>query len=211
MQAGDAYEPSSQTGVMSFLVDLAWTLFVIFIVVIAVGAAIGIARGEANVVLGGSVSVKADLVRSDLQQVPEGVVLTRNPHVSVDVRSPTRKQVLLSTVSGAGKAALVGLILWFLRGLTRTAGEGDPFVADNVRRLRGIGFTLALGGPLLAVLDSWAGNSLVSSLPASERLHLTYAGFDFPLELILAGMGAFILAAVFAYGVRLREDVEATV
>jgi Protein of unknown function (DUF2975) len=211
MQTGDAYEPSSQTGVMFFLVDLAWTLFVVFIVVIAVGAAIGIARGETNVVLGDSLSVKADLVRSDLQQLPDGVLLTSNPHVSVEVTSPTRKQVLLSTVMGLGKAALVGFVLWFLRGLARTAKEGDPFVAANVRRLRGIGFTLAFGGPLVALLDGWAGDSLLSSLPASARLHLTRAGFAFPLELILAGMGAFILAAVFAYGVRLREDVEATV
>jgi hypothetical protein len=211
MQTDDAYEPSSQTGVVYFLVDLVWTLFVIAFVVTAVGAAIGIARGGNNVVLGDSLSVKADLVRSDVHQLPEGVLLTSNPHVSVEVTSPTTKQALLSNVMGLGKAALVGFVLWFLRGLARTAKEGDPFVADNVRRLRGIGFTLAFGGPLVALVDSWANDSLLSSLPASARLHLTRAGFAFPLELILAGMGAFILAAVFAYGVRLREDVEATV
>jgi hypothetical protein len=36
-------------------------------------------------------------------------------------------------------------------------------------------------------------------------------GFRFPFPLLLAGLGAFILAEVFARGVALREDVEATI
>ena len=37
------------------------------------------------------------------------------------------------------------------------------------------------------------------------------AGFSLPAGAMLGGLGAFILAEVFAYGMRLREDVEATV
>ena len=37
------------------------------------------------------------------------------------------------------------------------------------------------------------------------------AGFGVPGNALLGGLGAFILAEVLAYGLRLREDVEATI
>ena len=36
-------------------------------------------------------------------------------------------------------------------------------------------------------------------------------GSSAPGSVLLAGLGALILAEVFAYGLRLREDVEATI
>ncbi|MDQ2984237.1 MAG: hypothetical protein M3R70_09995 [Actinomycetota bacterium] len=38
-----------------------------------------------------------------------------------------------------------------------------------------------------------------------------FPGFSFPFVLVLAGLGAFVLAEVFAHGARLREDVAATI
>jgi hypothetical protein len=211
MSPDEAYEPSSQTGVVYFLVDLAWMLFLLFVVALIVAGIVGLVRGGTNVLLGDTVSVKAQLVRSEIQQLPKGVVLTENPDVSVQVRDPTTRQVVLTTAIALVKSLLVGLVLWFLRGLARSAKEGDPFAVENVGRLRGLGFTLAFGGPIVAVFDSWAEDRLLYSLPTNASNHLTRSGFSIPVELILAGMGAFILAAVFAYGVHLREDVEATV
>jgi Protein of unknown function (DUF2975) len=211
MSPDEAYEPSSQTGVVYFLVDLAWMLFLLFVVALIVAGIVGIVRGGGNVLLSGdTVAVKAQLIRSELK-LPNGMFLTENPDVSVQVRDATSKQVLLTTAITLAKSLLVALVLWFLRGLARSAKEGDPFAAENVRRLRGLGYTLAFGGPIVAVFESWANNRLFYSLPADSIGHLTTPEFSFPLELILAGMGAFILAAVFAYGVHLREDVEATV
>jgi hypothetical protein len=209
MSQDEAYEPSSQTGVVYFLVDLAWMLVLLFVVALILGGIVGIVRGGGNVLLGDSIAVKAELIRSELK-LPKGVFLTENPNVSVQVREPTSKQVLVTTAMTLAKSLLVVLVLWFVRGLARSAKEGDPFAAENVRRLRGLGYTLAFGGPIVALFDSWASDRLFYSLRASS-VQLTRPEFSFPLDLILAGMGAFILAAVFAYGVHLREDVEATV
>lgn len=212
MTPEDRYEPSSQTGVVYFLVDLAWMLFLLFVAALIVAGIVGAIRGEGNLLLGGEkVTVHAQLVQTDIKQLPDGVVVTDNPSVSVDVRDPTTKQVVLATAIALARSFLVGLVLWFLRGLARSAKEGDPFAVENVLRLRGLGFTLAFGGPIVAGLESWAQDSLLASVPGYAAGHLTRPGFSIPWELILAGMGAFILAAVFAYGVRLREDFEATV
>jgi hypothetical protein len=212
MSTDEAYEPSSQAGVVYFIVDLLWMLFVLFVAAAIVAGTVALVRGGGNVLLSGdSISVKAELVRSELQQVPQGVVLTENPNVSVFVRDPTRRQVLLDSAIVLAPALIVGLVLWFLRGLTRSAKEGDPFAVENVKRLRGLGFALAFAAPVATAFANWARSALVRTLPTDAARHLTMPAYSIPFELIFAGMGAFILAAVFAYGVRLREDVQATV
>ena len=88
---------------------------------------------------------------------------------------------------------------------------GDPFGARNVQRLRNLGLLLAAGTPLVALVDTALRNALFDELPPYPSLDLGSAGFSLPLGEVLAGLGAFILAEVFAYGRRLREDVEATI
>ena len=89
--------------------------------------------------------------------------------------------------------------------------DGDPFGARNVQRLRSLGLLLAAGAPLVALVNSALRNALFDELPPHPSLDLGSAGFSIPLGALLAGLGAFILAEVFAYGRRLREDVEATI
>ena len=68
-----------------------------------------------------------------------------------------------------------------------------------------------VGGPLVEFVN-WALNlSLANTLPPNAFGNVGFLGFSFPFVLLLAGLGAFILAEVFAHGVRLREDVEGTV
>ena len=212
------YEPSSQTTVVSFLVNLAWIIFLGAVLVVAISTVAGLVRGDPNAIRGGdTLQIRAEVPQSEVN-LPKSLavgqnnpVLDDNPRVSLSVTDPTTKQLLLDAVTVLTTSILTGFVLWFLRGLTRSAKEGDPFTSDNVRRLRGIGFTLAFGGPIAALLNSWAHDSLFDTLPAETTNHLTRSGFSIPFELIVPGMGAFVLAAVFAYGVRLREDVEATV
>ena len=212
------YEPSSQTAVVNFLVNFAWVIFLAAVVVVAVSTVAGIIRGDPSVIRGGdTLTVHAQLPSSEatlprsLLVGENNVVLTDDPRVSISVTNPTKKQLLLDAVTLVTTFVLAGLVLWFLRGLTRSAKEGDPFTADSVRRLRGIGYTLAFGGTIAAVVNSWARDSLFDTLPSATTGHLTRSAFSIPFESIVPGMGAFVLAAVFAYGVRLREDVEATV
>jgi hypothetical protein len=108
------------------------------------------------------------------------------------------------------QAALFIAGLWLLRGIARSVREGDPFNAANVRRLRGIGFLLVLGVPAVELLDYSLRLQLFNSLPPSLG-NISTAGWSVPGNELLAGLGVFILAEVFAHGVRLREDVEGTV
>ena len=84
----------------------------------------------------------------------------------------TTVRLVLSIIFGA---ALWIAALWLLHGIARSVRRGDPFVRDNVRRLRAIGI-----------------------------LH-------FPGLPLVCGLGAFVLAQVFAHGVQLRDDVAATI
>ncbi len=92
--------------------------------------------------------------------------------------------------------------LWLLRGLARSVTEGDPFGAPNVQRLRRLGFLLVAGGPAVEVLNTLLREALFNSLPPHPAVDIGMAGYNLPGTAILAGLGAFILAEVFAHGVR---------
>jgi hypothetical protein len=102
-------------------------------------------------------------------------------------------------------------VLWLLRGLARSVRQGDPFDADNVRRLRGIGSVLVFGGLLVEILNASLRAQLWDSLPPGGYGDIGTEGFGLPGNMLLAGLGAFILAEVFAHGLRMREDLEGTV
>jgi hypothetical protein len=101
--------------------------------------------------------------------------------------------------------------LWLLRGLARSVREGDPFGPANVQRLRRLGLLLVVGAPAVAVVNWALRLSLANTLPANAFGNVGFPGFSFPFVLLLAGLGAFILAEVFAHGLWLREDVEGTI
>jgi hypothetical protein len=93
----------------------------------------------------------------------------------------------------------------------RSVVEGDPFGAPNVQRLRRLGFLLVVGAPAVELLNYSLRLSLFNDLPPHPSTDIGVAGFSLPAAALLGGLGAFILAEVFAHGVRLREDVEGTV
>jgi hypothetical protein len=72
-----------------------------------------------------------------------------------------------------------------------------------------------VGAPLVGLLNSALRASLRASLfnalPPERYGDVGTAGFSLPAGAMLGGLGAFVLAEVFAHGVRLREDVEGTI
>jgi Protein of unknown function (DUF2975) len=103
---------------------------------------------------------------------------------------------------------LLGIaILWLLRGILFSVRQGDPFTQANVRRLRAIGLALLIGTPVAELLMSAFDQALTSSVRAPG----SGLSFSVPGTGVVAGLGVFVLAQVFAHGVRLREDVEGTV
>jgi hypothetical protein len=206
-----AHDPSRSTEIAGFLVNLMLVLLLLGGAVTIVSTAVGLAR-DGNTLLGGrTLPVHAELRQGQVTSLPHGVLLTHDPDVILEVKDPSATQLLLSTGTAVGPFVLLAGALWLLRGLARSVREGDPFGPANVQRLRGLGFLLVVGAPVVELVNWALRLSLANTLPANAFGNVGFPGFNFPFALLLAGLGAFILAEVFAYGVRLREDVEGTV
>jgi hypothetical protein len=194
-----------------FLVNLLLVLLLLSAAVVTVSTIVGLARGG-NTLLGGrTLPIHAELPQEQVKSLPRGVRLTHDPQVTLEVKDPSATQLLLYTGMSVGPFVLLGAALWLLRGLARSVREGDPFGHTNVQRLRKLGFLLVVGAPVVEVINYALRLSLANTLPPNAFGDVGFPGFNFPFALLLAGLGAFILAEVFAHGVRLREDVEGTV
>ena len=186
-------------------------LALVFGVVAVASVGVGLARHGDSLLYGDPLPVPLELSPDDVGPLPHGVELVTWPAVNVKVADPTTEQMLLRSATDFGPLVLFIAGLWLLRAFLRTVLDGDPFGARNVQRLRGIGFLLVVGAPLVQLLDHALRVSLFNVLPPYPSIDLGSEGLTIPGNALLAGLGAFILAEVFAYGSRLREDVEATI
>jgi hypothetical protein len=96
------------------------------------------------------------------------------------------------------------MILKRLAAMIETVRTGDPFVADNARRLQAIAWVL-VGLQLLSIAIAVIGKAV--STPA----HPVNMDAGFSIGGWLAVLFAFILARVFAEGTLMRADLDGTV
>ena len=190
---------------------LAYSLVNVMAFLLVAGILVGVVGLVHGLASGGSVPVHAELLDTDVGWLPADVTVRNNPEVALEVKDASAKQLLLAAARGVLPALLLAFGIWFLRGLAGSLRRGDPFGPANVRRLRRIGFLLVVGAPVAAVVDWSLRLALVDTLPHDAFGGLSFQGFSFPFVALVAGLGAFILAEVFAHGVSLREDVEATI
>jgi hypothetical protein len=193
------------------LVTFVLVLTIAFGALAIVSVGVGVARHGDSLLYGDLMRVPLQLSPDDIGPLPAGVEPRGWVDVNVDVVDPTTKQMLLRSAMDLGPLVLFLAGLWLLRRFLRSVQAGDPFGADNVGRLRAIGFLLVAGAPLAGLVNASLRNALYSSVPPYPSLDLGVAGFELPGNALLGGLGAFILAEVFAHGLRLRDDVEATI
>jgi Protein of unknown function (DUF2975) len=184
---------------------------VAFLVVAVASVAVGLARGGDSLLYGETLRVPLQLSPDDAGPLPPGMEFTGWPDVTVVLRNPTSGQMLLRSAVDLGPAVLLVAGLWLLQGFARSVRAGDPFGPENVQRLRRLGFLLVLGAPAVELVNSQLRLSLYNDLPPNRFGDVGVAGFSLPAGALLGGLGAFVLAEVFAHGLRLREDVEGTV
>jgi hypothetical protein len=180
-------------------------------VVAVTSIVVGLARDGRSILYGGELPVAAQISPDDIGPLPPGVRIVSWPEVTVEISDPTTKQMVLRSALDLGPLALLLGGLWIGRAFLRTVLAGDPFGAANVGRLRAIGFLLVIGAPLVALLNYALRSALFVAMPPFPSIDLGMEGLAIPGNALVAGLGAFILAEVFAYGSRLREDVEATI
>src|SRR3954447_3249038 len=156
----------------------------------------------------GSLSVGASLDPSQLRSLPRGIEVHQDARIQAELTDATATQALLAAATQVGPFVLLVAALWLLRGLARSIRERSPFGAANVRRLRWLGLLLLVGTPAVETVNWMLRLALGNTEPLSE---LSTTGFSLSVTPLIAGLGALLLAEVFAHGVRLREDSEATI
>jgi hypothetical protein len=192
-------QPSRSTNLAIVLVDL--LLFVsLATVLFVVGTAV---IGEDHQVL-----AHQEVRPGQLASLPPEVMRPQTVPVTIHIRNADTHQVILDLARGFLQITPWLALLWLMRSLLLSVREGDPFTAANVRRLRTIGFLLLFGYPLVTFLGQIIERQLASSSTVGE-FGTRFPGDFGPVPVV--ALGVFVLAQVFAHGVRLREDVEGTV
>jgi hypothetical protein len=193
--------PSRAVTIATNLATLALVLGAIIFVLITVTAVVGGING------GNEVGVRQEASTRTLDSLPDEVIVPETVPVLVRIEDATLSQSLLDLATSLLPGLALLAIIWLVRGLLLSVRSGDPFVAANVRRLRLIGFILAVGAPIGAYIVQLLEGALADSSSVGELAN-SYTLSGNP---VLAGLGVFVLAEVFGHGVRLREDLEGTV
>jgi hypothetical protein len=176
-------------------------------VVLTASTILGAVRGDHTITLDRAVT--PDRVPELTQALPANVKPTNGiVPVTVTIHDARPAQLFLHLAITLLPLLLFVALLWQLRGLLRSARQGDPFTTANVGRLRQFGWLLLLGWPLVHYVTRELKQALASTLPANDTSGL-YA-LDI-LGVLLFGLAILALAEVFAHGLRLREDVEGTI
>ena len=201
----ETHSPSYAATVAHRLTTVLLVLSLVYVVALTVEA---IAGTRDDVMFEATAPVDDDLL-------PKGVYETSDQRTGFAITSPTNREQRLAFAIDLLALLLWIAVLWFMRGIVRSVRNGDPFTGPNVRRLRAIAALLIVG-----VLAAQFGQTALQdellepysrARDALDKPGLRPPDRDFPEFALLCGLGLFVLAQVFAHGVRLRDDVAATI
>jgi hypothetical protein len=117
--------------------------------------------------------------------------------------------VLLSNATKLVIAIGLAFALHLLRLIVRTTLDGNPFAAENIQRLRRLGYAVIAVGVIGQVIEYVAANEILHRLPAMST-NLS-PGKTFNPEIILTSLLIFLLAHIWSYGLELKRDQELTI
>ena len=191
------------------LLNLLIVAAVAFAVLQIVNPAVGAAR-DGHMLIGATLPAKLQISPQRVH-LPDGLRHDGWLTTTVQVKDPTAAQEALAAAIDLTQLMLFVAALWLLRGIVRSVRLNEPFGAGTVRRLRGIGGVLLIGAPIVEAINEGLRTELFDRLSSAQQTGVGTAGYTIPGNFLLAGIGALILAEVFAHGLRLREDVEGTI
>lgn len=154
-----------------------------------------------------SIRVQTDVSASAIGDLPANVRPAARVPISVEIGNPSLGESLAAVGTGIVQLAVAVVVSYLLLRIVDSIRKGDPFTNDNVRRLRGIALALLIGWPVGQLLSQLLGAGLAERAGVPDDGLVLALGGPVPV----AGVGVLILAEVFRHGVRLREDVEATI
>lgn len=179
-----------------------------------------------GVAVGFALGVPAGIVRDATSRAPMFLPATVSPEslgelpwdardvdrvaVSVPVSDLSAPQIVVFHGVFAIGAFLVLFTLWKLRQLVQSVRIGDPFTDTNAQRLRLLGVVVILWYSIAHYVTAGISEWIITTRGPDIPTVAADAG-PFPLTGLLGGLCLLVLAEVFAHGIRLREDVEATI
>ncbi|GAB5560349.1 MAG: hypothetical protein SynsKO_19960 [Synoicihabitans sp.] len=130
-------------------------------------------------------------------------------YVEVELTVPTDEPRLLLSYTGTALIGfLIGLAATFhLFKFVRSLRQQHPFVSDNARRLRCVAWLMLIGSVWQGVAKMLVALS-TTNVFSPINLNVSLRGDGIPLVTILM---FFIIAEVFALGVKMKEDADLTV
>ena len=96
-----------------------------------------------------------------------------------------------------------------MRLFLRSVRRGSPFSRENPKILRGIGYTVAAGGPVVGTVNHIYGMVFIHSVDfPGAAVAVTMNVYPFVMFL---GLIILVIAQVFDYGVKLQTEQDLTV
>jgi len=141
----------------------------------------------------------------ELTQLPASEI----DHLSAELTLPAEHVNIYLTYHAV---ALVGLIIaaaaaFHLRQFVQSLRQTHPFLAENARRLRTVAWLMLFGG-IWQIAGSVVQTSELSRVFPGLDLELSMGADPMPILFILC---LFVVAEVFALGVKMKEDADLTV
>ena len=100
------------------------------------------------------------------------------------------------------------MIAWPIRQMARSTKSGDPFTAENERRLWTISGLVSVGGVIVSLIGGSAETIIMGRSAAADLFDVE---FEISFLPIAAGLVVSALASIWHQGVAMREELEATI
>ena len=117
--------------------------------------------------------------------------------------------VLISNLAKLLTAIALVYVFYLLRSVLKVIDEGRPFIAENSKTIRRIGYMVMLVGFLRPAVEYIAAQEILSRLKITAPMLSPPSGFQ--AEVILASLLILLLAQVWSYGIELKRDQALTI
>lgn len=145
----------------------------------------------------------------DVSVFGQAVVEVGDPFtVTVSMLDPTPSQRVLWLIWQVSGPLLVLLVAWPIRQMARSTRSGDPFTAENERRLWRIAGLVLVGGFLVGVIAGFAKTIIVQRSAAADLFDISVTLQFSP---VVIGLVVAALASIWHQGVAMRDELDATI
>ncbi len=186
-----AFGPGSVSSFLKIILDVVFAALWVLIVVLGLVTL-------AALLLSFNPSLLADLRNDAARAIPDSAI----PDSAVTRMLQDGPSITLGLAAAVLYLSGIQLIVASLRRIFMTLTAGDPFLPDNIARLRLIG--LALAGLELGRYAFWAVSTWL--LPSASKVEPNLSVTAWFSVLVV-----FVLAEVFREGARLRREAELTI